>query len=506
MKKINTYFFKFFCSCCVSFSITGCEKLRDFSNTNVNPNGSSTVLTSTLITNVESQLGDGISGFVAGTLTVQPGYYCQYYAETTYPNASLYALPKIESVNIYSGILMDCQVVINKNSSADAAVLALAAQSGSSASQTALARILKAYIYWTTTDRWGDMPYSEALKGVNFLTPRYDTQEEIYKGILKELEEAIDQFDEGGALVKGDIIYNGNIVKWRKFANSIRMLAAMRLSKRYPDIGDYAAHEFEKAVTSPYGFIDNNADNFTLAYPGGNYRNPYADIGTSADLGVAKTFTDVLTGLGDTRISALCSSAEGVPYGLDAATPTGLAKILSGNFKADNSSLVLINAASCLLAKAEAIELSWIPGDSTTSGLAYDAAVKASFEQWGLTIPFNYLTSGPANFYRGEGVQNIGGATVDGSSATTTTRLQRIALQQWIAFYPDAIQGWSNWRRTGIPLLKPTVNALGDPRIVRRYVYGTSEYSLNKNQLDIAISRFPSGADSQDERVWWDKP
>ena len=82
------------------------------------------------------------------------------------------------------------------------------------------------------TDRWGDIPYSDALKGDPNVT--FDTQEVIYKDLIKELTEAVAQFTTGGAAVKGDIIYGGDIAKWKKFANSCRMLMALRLSKVYP--------------------------------------------------------------------------------------------------------------------------------------------------------------------------------------------------------------------------------------------------------------------------------
>ncbi len=486
---------------------TGCEKLKDFGDINTNPNGTTTILTSMLITNVESQLGDGLTSFAPGGTTVQPGFYCQYFAEPTYPNASLYSLPRINSSAIYSGVLMDCQVIINRNT--DPATAEAASQSGSNASQTALARVLKAYIYWTVTDRWGDVPYAEALKGEKFLTPKYDLQEDIYKDLLKELTEAVAQFDDKGKVVDGDIIYKGNTISWKKFANSLRMLIALRMSKRYPGAGEYAAQEFKKALNDANGFISTNADNFQVKYPGGNFRNPYSSIGTSEDLAVALTFTDLMVGLSDPRLGALASNSNGVPYGLKTAAPTGLAKIFSSDFKKEDGTLVIVSAASSMLAKAEGCQLGWATGsvDETAAKEAYDAGIGLSFEQWGYPIPDGYLTLGAANFNDGVGVSTIGGVTVAGSNARARTRLERIALQQYIAAYPDALQGWSIWRKTGMPDLKPTINALNDGgRIIRRYVYGTTEYNLNKAKLLEAIARFPGGKDSQDERVWWDKP
>jgi hypothetical protein len=117
---------------------------------------------------------------------------------------------------------------------------------GANANQIATARIMKAYLYWTITDRWGDMPYFEALKGSANLSPKYDTQEAIYKDLLKELKEAIRPFQSAGTKVQGDIIYGGDVTKWQKFANSLRMLIALRTSKVYPGQLNLAAQNSKR--------------------------------------------------------------------------------------------------------------------------------------------------------------------------------------------------------------------------------------------------------------------
>lgn len=485
---------------------TGCKKLGDFGDTNVNPNGSSTAETSTFISTVQSRLGSREFRGNDPAAELDAGYFAQYFAQPTYPVESRYSKPDFNFTVAYTGALKDVQTIIDRNT--DPSLKEAAASSGSNASQLAIARIMKAYIFWEITDKYGDIPYFDALKGAAVLNPKYDPQELIYKDLIKELTEAVAQFD-GGVTVKGDLIYAGNEAKWKKFANSLRMLMSLRLSKRYPNPGEYAAVEFGKAVNDPAGFISTNADNFSLLYPGNttNYNNPWFGTGNSLDNAVAKTYTDALTGLGDTRLSAHATNGTGVPYGLDvpAATGTTWARILAPSFKTQSGTYVLIGAASVLLAKAEALERGWIPGGTAQAKLDYEAGVKASFAQWGVTIPADYLTSGPANYESGGGVAAIGGASVAGSSATTNTKLARIHLQQWIAFYPNAVQGWSNWRRTGIPDLRPTIYATNTTKqIPRRLPYGDNEYNNNAEQLAIQIATM-SGGDTQDTRVWWDK-
>lgn len=483
---------------------SGCGKLADFGDTNISPNGVAEPITSALLTNAQA----GIPG---QTITLQPpSMFSQYLAEITYPGISKYTGLQINSSAVYVGPLQDLQVIINKNS--DINFAPKAAKYGDNTNQIAIATILREYLFWTLTDRWGDIPYSQALQGANVLLPKYDEQKDIYAGILTKLAGAVDMFNPTAAIanpVQGDVIYGGNITKWRKFGNTLRMLIAVRMSKRYPNAGEFAATEFNKAMNSTYGYITDNADNFALMYTSTNFQNPFQALNVSQDIGVALTYTDALNNMGDTRRSNMCNATNGCPYGLSIAAPIGgtYARVMNGAYATATSTstpLTLISAASSLLAKAEAIERGWVPGMTTADAqVAYEAAVTASFAQWGVTLPANFLTTGPANYTTGGGGGAIGGASVAGSSAATTTKLQRIQLQQWIAFYPDGTQGWSNFRRTGIPALKPTINAENPSKqIPQRYTYGTTDYSTNLDQLNIALGRM-GGTDSQDTKVWW---
>lgn len=507
MKKLNKNILKLVFAGALLSSLHACRKLEEFGSTNVNPNGASEPLTGALLTNVEAQIG----GYAA---QLQPGLYCQYFAEPTYPGTGLYTLPQINSSGNYSGPMMDLQLIINRNSDPATASLSSVINAGSNVNQIATAKVLQSYILWTLTDRWGDMPYTEALKGAANLTPKYDPQETIYRGLISDLKVANATFDENTPLLKTDIIYGGNVSKWRKFANSLRMLIALRMSRQYPSNSGFAATEFAAAYEDLYGHIEQNADNFTVLYPGGNFRNPWFTQGGSVDNATSKTFTDALNGLSDTRINQMVTVPNnGVPYGLTAAYPQtpAFAQILASSKRQDNSPLVVLGAAHVWLAVAEATELGWIIADAEE---AYNNGVRASFEQWGVNMPASYLTSGPANFNSGQGVASIGGSTVAGSNASTPDKRSRIALQQWIAYYPDGLQGWSSWRKSegilpppasGVPDIKPTVNARNSSRqIPRRYVYGVTEYSLNGDQLEQAVNAIPGG-DNQDSRVWWDR-
>jgi len=486
----------FFAIAAVSVLVVSCDKVKDFGDTNVNPNGTATPSTAALLTNVESALG---------AANTQGGIYSQMFSETQYTDVSLYALPKLNFDGIYAGILMDLKNIININT--DDATKSAATKFGSNANQIGVARILKAYILWTVADRWGDIPYSEALKGEENLTPKYDKQEDIYKDLVKELTQAKAQVDPNTPAPSGDIVYfkptagsftqaawPAAAAKWKKLANSLRMLIALRTSKVYPNAGDWAATNFTAGYNDADGYISTNADNFALNYPGNvtAFKNPWFNIYNGrTDYAESKLMTDMMATLGDPRQGAFGSSTIGFPYGLkrdDAVAfgnaNTNYAKVLADAKRAANSPLVIVAAAHVKLAIAEAAQRGWI---TATVATEYQAGIQASWDQWGV--------AGTIATYMANANVALTGAAGD---------LQKIQLQEYIAYYPDGTQAWANWRRTNVPALTPTPNAVNaGGKIPRRYTYGANEYSVNAASVAEAASRI--GGDTPDTRVWWDK-
>jgi hypothetical protein len=468
--------------------ISSCNKFEDFGTTNINPAATNTPITSALLTNVLS----GVGGYAAIN---GPALYCQYFSETQYPELSLYVANLATPSGAYAGVLYDLQNIIITNT--DEATKANAALAGANANQIAIARILKAYIFWNLTDRWGDIPYSEAMKGEPDVA--YDTQESIYKDMIKELTEAVAQFTTGAAIV-GDIAYGGDVAKWKKLANSMRMLMALRLSKQYTGASDYAATQFKAALADAAGSISTNADNFKLAYPGGNFKNPnYSRYDGRKDYGESQTMADLLSSLSnDGRQAAFgataagAASSKGVPFGrvrtfIDpwCQQNTDYCYVLAPSKRLETSPLVIIGAAHVLLARAEAADKGWTSENAST---VYTAGINASFEQWGVGAP-------AAAYFNNANVA-LGAAG---------TNLKQIATQQWIAWYPDGCQGWATWRRTNYPALTPAPDAGNTPKVIpRRYCYATSDYALTKAGVEAAVARL-SGGDKLDSRVWWDK-
>lgn len=461
--------------------VAGCNKLEDFGKTNENPAATTTANVGALLTNV---LG-GLGGYASDT---RGGYYSQYFSETQYPDASLYSLPQLSFTGNYSGSLYDLQNIIIENKSNN---------------QNAVAKILQQFIFWTVTDRWGDVPYSQALKGITVTAPAYDKQEDIYKGMIAALKGAVTSFDGSG--ISGDIIFSGNVNSWKRTANAMRMLMAIQLSKKYPLASDYAATEFKAALNDANGYIANNAQNFKLIFTADFKNNFWSQYDGRRDLAESKTLTDLMgTTLGnDARQNSFGGASEvegnnassnlGVPYGVTRTNATAFtdangtwARVLRGDLRVRTSPTYIITAAQVALARAEAANLGWTTEVTNT---VYQQGIALSFEQWGAGVP-------SAGYLAQSSVALTG---------VPATDIKNISVQRYVASYPDGLKGWNIWRKSGFPVLVPAPASTNTSRqIVRRYTYATSEYTSNRVNVAAAVARIPGG-DTQDSKVWWDQ-
>jgi len=454
---------------------SSCNKISSFGDTNSNPNVITAPVPYALLTNVEWQLG-GFASNVRAAIT------CQYFSEAEYPGIGQYSIPQVDFAGTYTGLLNGLQTVINTNTSTNAEI--------------ATARILKAYIFWTLTDRYGPIPYAEALKAV---TPRYSKQEDIYPDLIKELTEAGAQMPSSG-VQRGDIMYK-DLSQWKRLANSLRMLMALRLSKKYPGATEYAATQFNLALNDAAGSIASNADNFQVNYVGGGadnaYSNPFYYTHLQIrDNGLSVPIYNMLSSISDPRAAVYGSSSTAVPYGYNEglinawrqANP-GWARVFSDNYRGINSPVFVVTAGQVLMARAEAADRGWTSENAVT---VYNAGITAAFQQWGLAAPSaSYLANA-----------NVALTAPTGTGAN----LKNIATQFYLSTFPDGTQGWSNWRRTGYPVLTPSPYPLSASHttIPRRFTYGTSEYSTNLSGVTEANGWIPGG-DVQESRVWWDQ-
>lgn len=458
----------------------------DFGSLNVDPNNPSQVRTELLLTNVQRDMST-VSGAVIGNLWVQ------YMAETQYDDDSRYATTTSDFNGWYTGPLMDLQTIISLNT--DEATRTDALSGGSNNNQIAVARILKAYYFQILTDRWGMLPYTNALQGSNNFSPSYDTQEAIYTDLINELKEAVSQIDNGPG-VNGDIIFNGDMGAWETFANSIRARIALRMADT--NQAALAETEFVNAVNS--GLITED-----IMYPhlaeAANQNPWFARFITRTDFAISDVLANYMKGLEDYRVLMYADPAPdfhtpgetigfnhivGMPYSTENPGDITNASIsFPGQAIRDQAApLPIITLSELHFAMAEAAERGWLAGNAEDY---YLAAIEASWNQWGV-----YDASNFSNY--------VSNPEVSYDSAIWR---QKIGTQKWVALYPNGYEAWAEWRRLGFPQLTPHQYAQNQSgQIPRRQAYPTSESQINATNYNAAVSA--QGADTPDTKLWWD--
>lgn len=386
-----------------------------------------------------------------------------------------------------------------------------------------MTRIWKAYVFMVLTDSYGNIPYTEA--GLGFIGgntfPKYDRQEAIYNDILKELTEASAALDAAKTRETGDVMYGGDVVKWKKLANSLLLRAGMRLSKVNPTLAQQTA---QRAVTG--GVFQSNADNSVIRNDAAAYQNPTGALvnGTEANnYYLTKYFVDYLKSTGDPRLGSIAaryvgakSGSEqtaarinrdpavqiGMPLGFDnntvgaQATRDGLASFYDYS-QVDRTRLAKLSSptffvshAQTQLLLAEAALRGWVTGSPADY---YNAGVRAHMEQMAdfdaaAAVPAaaitTYLTANPYVATRG---------------------LELINTQYWVASFMNFPESWANFRRSDFPVLTPNPYPAKtiQGNFIQRLTYPDSENSVNQGNLQEAVAA--QGANSLDTPVWWDK-
>ena len=375
----------------------------------------------------------------------------------------------------------------------------------------AIALILRSWMFSLLTDAYGDVPYSEAIQGKERrYFPKYDRQEDIYNDILRELSEASNLLDPANEKVNGDILFNGDLAKWKKLANSLRLRYLMRISNRR-NVGA----EMQAIVGNPTAtpVFAGNADNAALRYlvaPPNNFPLYNSRVGSFDEYRLSKTLADRLIQFNDPRLQIFARPTAasvvagqpryvGVPNGLDDVSAlaynggaqnisrVGATYYIDGFGTPSDANLniargIVMNYAELQFILAEAAQKGLI-----TTGTArgyYEEGVKASFNFYGLEVPAGYLAQ-------------------PGVAFEAANALERIGTQKWIAFFYSGLEAWFDWRRTGYPDLRPGPSNLNNNRIPVRYLYPSSELSLNRAAVEAAIA--DQGANDLNTPVWWDR-
>lgn len=227
-----------------------------------------------------------------------------------------------------------------------------------------VALVLRSWVFSLLTDAYGNIPYKQAGDIKNNLTPAYDSQQDVYNGLLDDLKNAGSLLNAGGKAITGDVIYTGSIALWKKFANALRFRIALRMADRDPDKAKLVINE---VLSDAGGLISRNAETAQFVYSTSPMQNPVsAWFDTRDDYRIAKTIVDKLYALNDPRLAVYASEPKdttvhkyvGVPSGLTTsdANNLGFAKTsLPGSyFYAPKAPAVIISYAEILFDRAEA--------------------------------------------------------------------------------------------------------------------------------------------------------
>ncbi|HET6768768.1 MAG TPA: SusD/RagB family nutrient-binding outer membrane lipoprotein, partial [Chitinophagaceae bacterium] len=352
----------------IAGSLVSCDK---FDDTNVSPTQLTEASTKALLTNSQQSVSDLVFGNVASARLA--ALYVQHLSEGPYPGPSLYNDRNLSFATFYTGPLYNLQTIINYNNEGSEAAIG----NGSKNNQIAVARIMKAYYYLLMTDKWGDIPYSQALKGNEAYSPVYDKQQDIYTDLFKELTEAVAQINEAEPKVVGDVIFNGNMASWKRFANTIRMVMGLRLS-----VKDQAKGKAEYTAALAAGVITSNAQNISYTFITGdpNNSNPWYNNYVASnrnDYAISKTLTDYMEAKDDPRLpiygEVLAGNVvKGLTYGRNVAVNIPAAYSRIGDFFRDQGSpLSLFNYAQVLFMRAEAAKLGYEAGGDAAAEQFY---------------------------------------------------------------------------------------------------------------------------------------
>ncbi|WP_456867345.1 SusD/RagB family nutrient-binding outer membrane lipoprotein [Galbibacter sp. BG1] len=452
----------------IALFITSCSNFDEDINTN--PNVPSQASGMQLIAQAELSL-PGLSSSPQGE------FMSQYLAETQYVGTSLYPQQSTSFYGWYQGPLADLQAVITSDN--------LTGTEGPIENQIAVAKILKAYYFWNLTDRWGDIPYSEALKGQEDFTPIYDSQESIYKDLFAELKEASNMIVTGN--LSNDIIYDGDISKWKKFSNTVRMLMALRLSEVDPAT---AQAEFVSAIDD--GVFTSNDDNLFFQHlaDANNQNYWYGQIVNQNREWWALTegLVDQMKPVNDPRLPIYGNPARdsgeyvGMLYGDEVNLGTQEYSLLGDAIYAQDAPVYLVTYAQVLFAMAEASQRGWIAGDTASF---YESAIESSILQW------TGNTDTVADFMMEPGI-----------AFNDAIGIEQIATQRWVHLFMFGYEAWAEWRRTGFPNIMVSPNGAAVPA---RLSYPDNEAFNNEVNYNEALDRQFGGEDSIYGQLWWDE-
>jgi hypothetical protein len=465
------------------FFIASCQK--NMTDLNINPKAVTQVKGEMLFSNAEKAFADLMT-----TPNVNTGIFeliAQYWAETTYPQESQYDLGNRNiPLNWWNALYRDViedfnqSIVLMRQEQDDPTLLP--EEKAAYTNKIAIAKIFRAYAFSALVNTFGDIPYTEALLGRENTTPKYNNQKDVYYALLDSINASISEFDlSAGSFDAADIIYNGDMTEWSKFANSIKLKLGVILADVDPQ---RAKAEVEAAAPNVFTSNDDNALFRYLVTPP-NVNPIWTNLVQSGrnDFVAANTLVDTMNAHDDPRrqfyFTDLGGQYVGGVYG--AGNSFSNYSHPSDKVEAADFPAIIMDYAEVEFLLAEGAARSMNVGGSAEEH--YNNGVTASIEFWGgsPTDASQYLSQ-PINKF----------------DAVNWKR--SVGVQAWINYYTRGFDAWIEQRRLDYPQLVAPPSA--KTAFPVRYTYPTTEENLNNANYSSAAAAI--GGDEVTTKLFWD--
>ncbi|MGZ3928569.1 MAG: SusD/RagB family nutrient-binding outer membrane lipoprotein, partial [Mucilaginibacter sp.] len=410
---------------------------RELVDINQNVNGSQTAQPNYLLTAATKATADTYWG-VANSMDASL-LFVQYWAKIQYTDPDRYIYTNNSFQELWT--IGYSKSIVNLNQ-----IIKLADAQGNP-NYKGVALVLRSWNFALLTDAYGDIPYKQSANIDQSITPAYDTQKNVYYGLLDDLKAAQAALNPSGKAIAGDIIYANNITLWKKFANSLRLRIALRIADR--DAAK-AKQVLDDIQAEGSGYISSNSEIAQLVYLDSPNQNPVSNLfDTRDDYRISKTIVDKLIALNDPRLPIYASPTQdptpqtyvGIPNGLlvGDASSLGFTKTSKPGayFRAPHAPAVIISYAEVLFDRAEAAARGLTAEDAAD---LYKQAVTASLKQYNVAdADIATYTALPAVQY------------------DPTNYKKSIGDQKWLALFGQGLEAFAEWRRLDYPQLQPAV-------------------------------------------------
>ena len=394
-----------------------------------------------------------------------------------------------------------------------------------------VAQIVKIMGMHRATDLFGPIPYSDMEPGK--VKAKYDSQEQVYRSFLRELDEAVTTLNQYGAsnkvLEEYDPVYGGDTSKWIRLGNSLMLRLAMRV--RYADPA-LAKQYITKATTSTGGLIENDDQAGKLVTSSKYiFHHSLVTMLGYKELKMGATIYSYLVGYNDPRTEKYFTKNTAgtnqtdfyaVRSGINPITDATVYEKYSEPTVVNNTPTYWLRASEVQFLLAEAALIGWYTNDTAEN--LYKKGIELSFTENGLTSSaaqaYYNTSASPANYidpknssYNANAVSTIDKKWM--SSGSEEEKLEQIITQKYLANYPNGFESWSEWKRTGYPRMfgvpfdlsnkgSQNISSSGKEYGVRRYPFPQKEFELNRENVTAAQALL-GGTDNAATNVWWDK-